>query len=361
MANPNLVVTKSANLDFADIGTTVTYTIGLSNVGGTADVINIILSDLIPQGENFITNSVYIDGVNQTSVDPAIGITVPTIPIGSTAMVSLSAQVVNIPVLNPMPNHAQIDFQYLNGTIVTSSLVNSNTVLTTINTATLTLTKTAPSIIALGDVLTFTVNVSNVGTTSALNVTLLDTIPAGTTYVPGSATINGVPAPNSPAPPTGINVGTLPNGYYYNLVFKVNVVSLPSSQSITNYCDATYSYLVDPTSTASTSKRVTSNVTTSSVGYASLSSITLIGNSSYVKCGDIITFTVSIPNTGNSTALNVSIIDTIPNGMTFVSNSVTINGVTIPGVSPAAPTGLSVGTISAGQTSVVKFNMRVSC
>jgi uncharacterized repeat protein (TIGR01451 family) len=43
----------------------------------------------------------------------------------------------------------------------------------------------------LGDVLTYTVAVSNVGLDAATNVTLRDAIPAGTTYVPGSLAIDG--------------------------------------------------------------------------------------------------------------------------------------------------------------------------
>lgn len=358
MANPNLVINKSVNKNYSNIGDIITYTISLYN-NGTATATNVVMTDLIPQGENFINNSIYVDTINKVGVNPALGIDLSSISIGQLSTVTFQAQVVNIPVLNPMVNTAQIDFQYVDSTIVLSSIVNSNSISTTVSAAILSLTKTAPSIISLGSTLTYTVNVSNIGSVTANNVTLLDTIPEGTTYVSGSATINGVTAPNSPAPPTGLNIGNLQNGYMFDLVFKVNVVSLPASGFITNYCDASCTYIVDPSTTTTVSQRFTSNIVTSAVGFASLSSITLYSNSSYSKCGDIITFTVSIPNTGNFTALNVLITDTIPNGLTFVPNSVLINGVTIPGINPQI--GISVGTISAGQTSVVKFNMQVSC
>ncbi len=46
---------------------------------------------------------------------------------------------------------------------------------------------------------------------------------------------------------------------------------------------------------------------------------------------DVLTYTVTIQNTGNVLATNVIFQDPIPIGTTFIANSVTVDGVSQPG------------------------------
>ena len=46
---------------------------------------------------------------------------------------------------------------------------------------------------------------------------------------------------------------------------------------------------------------------------------------------DILTYTVNVTNNGNVAANNVIFVDSIPVGIMFVTNSVTVNGVARPG------------------------------
>jgi uncharacterized repeat protein (TIGR01451 family) len=50
-----------------------------------------------------------------------------------------------------------------------------------------------PNILLPGETLRYTITAKNIGVTNALNVALRDTIPANTTYVAGSTTLNGAP------------------------------------------------------------------------------------------------------------------------------------------------------------------------
>ena len=60
----------------------------------------------------------------------------------------------------------------------------------------------------LNDVLTYTVNVTNNGNVAANNVIFVDSIPAGTTFVPNSVTVNGVARPGA-NPASSINLEVL--------------------------------------------------------------------------------------------------------------------------------------------------------
>ena len=74
--------------------------------------------------------------------------------------------------------------------------------------------------------------------------------------------------------------------------------------------------------------------------------------------GDTLRYTVNLDNTaGNGAANNVSFFDTIPAGMVFVPNSVTVNGTVQPGVDPGI--GFSVANIAVGASVSVSFDVNV--
>ena len=74
--------------------------------------------------------------------------------------------------------------------------VPSNTVMTVVNSSGLNVMKSVSATEAgVGDTLTYTVAIQNSGTVVATNVSFLDPIPVGTTFVANSVTINGTPQP----------------------------------------------------------------------------------------------------------------------------------------------------------------------
>ncbi len=69
-----------------------------------------------------------------------------------------------------------------------------------------------------GDTLAYQIRVANDGTAPLNDVVVTDNLPPGTTYVPGSTTLNGNPVPDSGSTnqlfSSGINVGTLDSGTF---------------------------------------------------------------------------------------------------------------------------------------------------
>lgn len=88
---------------------------------------------------------------------------------------------------------------------------------------------------------------------------------------------------------------------------------------------------------------------------ADLSSSTKEINTSSVNVGDTVTFTFSIPNTGDESAVNTIFYDTLPKEFSFVSGSVYVNGVNKPSEVITLPPGVSVGTLPPGFEGTVTF------
>ncbi len=77
------------------------------------------------------------------------------------------------------------------------------------------------------------------------NTLLIDAIAAGTTFVPNSILVDGIPRPNE-NPITGITLDIiLPNNTII-VTFQVNVVSAPSQNNINNIAVIHYEYQPDP-------------------------------------------------------------------------------------------------------------------
>ncbi len=175
------------------VGDTLTYTIRVDNGLGTADAINVLFKDPPPAGTSFVPNSFTIDGVAQPGADPAAGVNLGTIAMGTQKIVGFQVHVDQLP--NPIhyDNSASWTYQYvscagqqpLNGNIVTNQVRTDAPLLQPTKTV-------APTgTVKPGDVLTYTITAPNSGTAATSGATLADPIPAGATYVPGSTTLNG--------------------------------------------------------------------------------------------------------------------------------------------------------------------------
>ncbi|MGL6105707.1 hypothetical protein [Romboutsia sp.] len=365
--NENTNLIKSVDKGYATLSDTLTYTLSLKNTL-SIDQNNLVFIDTIPTGTTFVPDSIKINTVPQigSTIEPPSGLSLGTLAAGQSLTVTFDVIVSTIPSPNPIANNATSTFSYIVdptlGTSFTSGNI-SNTVTTTINIAKISnLNKQVDkSFTTIGDTLTYTISFNNTGTTTALNLIFKDTIPTGTTYVPNSFTINSATQPGqSPEYPTGVNIGNIPVGSITTLGFQVKVSTISLGNIIINGGTVLYDYIVNDQTGQRNSSGGNTNLVYTTTNFADLSNPIKSVDNNFADIGTTITYTVALTNSGNQTADNVAFIDTIPNGTSFIPDSVTVNGIPQIGSSPIPPTGISVGSIMGSQTSIITFEVIVN-
>ncbi len=155
----------------------------------------------------------------------------------------------------------------------------------------------APSIYAASNLL-YTIAVTNLGPSPASSVVVTDALPAGVTFVSASggwATNAGV---------VSWSLGSLTNNQVSNVTVTVTV---PASGSLTNTANVGSTNL-DPNLTNNVSPPVVTSVTP----VADVAVVTAGPGS--VVAGTTYTNTITVTNGGPSTATNVVVVDTLPDG-----------------------------------------------
>nr|WP_058830191.1 DUF11 domain-containing protein [Paenibacillus polymyxa] len=116
------------------------------------------------------------------------------------------------------------------GTLVTTrTFGTTNTVNVAVSAPNIQVTKTSSLAAAVvGDTIRYTLSITNNGVDSVTDTVVTDTIPAGTSFVPGSVLIDGVPFPNA-SPTAGIAIGNVAPGNTFIVSFQTSVQSLPQT------------------------------------------------------------------------------------------------------------------------------------
>jgi large repetitive protein len=174
--------------------------------------------------------------------------------------------------------------------------------------ADLSITKSGPATVAAGGTITYSLDVANAGPSNAANLTVTDTLPAGVTFVSaggagwtcthvGSTSISCTRATlaTASAAPTITVVVTAP----------AEAASLSNTASVSSTTADP-----DPTNNSST---VPTGVTAS----ADLSIVKT--GPAHVDSGGTITYTLTVSNAGPSAAADLTVTDTLPGVVTFVS------------------------------------------
>ena len=120
--------TKSANVPGAFIGDTITYTIVLKNTGAiTAN--NIFFTDTTPNGTDFVTDSVKVNGVTITggTLSPPPGVSIPDLGVNKSATLTFQVVVNTTPSPNPTTNIGTTNYSYTDSSSGTSGTGVNNT------------------------------------------------------------------------------------------------------------------------------------------------------------------------------------------------------------------------------------------
>ena len=356
-------VTKSVDKQYATLGDTLTYTVTLANNGNVVAE-NVVFLDTIPTGTSFINDSLLVNGITIINGNPdyPTGVDIGTLPAQAISTIMFKVVVYTIPSPNSIPNNASLNGDYILNPITNTTVGiagNSNTVTTKVNFADLSnpIKGVNKNFSDIPTTLTYTITITNTGNTTANNVVFVDTVPLETTFVPNSVIVNGLPITGSNPNPPGVTIGTIPIGQTSTVEFSVLVNTIPTINPIQNTGTVGYNFIVDPSLLTTSTGIYNTNTVNTQINHADLSSISKSVDMKYAQCGDIVTYTILVPNTGNIDALNVILNDTVPNGTTYVANSITVDGNPIGG----NPSSINIGTIPARDMSIVIFKVLINC
>ena len=134
-------------------------------------------------------------------------------------------------------------------------------------------------------------------------------VPEGTAFIPNSVTINSVSVPDAD-PNVGIPLNSITPSEIVTVTFQVIVQSIPSVNPISNTARIDYTFITDPTAPI-VSRTITSNPAFTQISDATILSLKAV-NAPQATTGDILTYTITLENTGNIPATNLIFSDTIP-------------------------------------------------
>lgn len=220
----------------------------------------------------------------------------------------------------------------------------------------------------VGDEITYTVTLQNTGGAPADNVVVRSPIPAGMSFVAGSATVDGAAAPSGTLP-GGITVGTVAAGASRIVTYRLRVETLPASPAAAQYEHQaiwTYDYIPCAGRSREASEAGSTAVVTPAVRLEGRKTVDPQGS---VPNGAVLTYTVTISNTGSVPSSGTTLLDALAAGTEYVGNSTRMNGVVVAddagGVFPFSTARLvkssaaADGVIAPGASAVIQFQARV--
>ena len=336
----DLVTTKSVSNTTPVEGDSIIYTISVTNSAGV-QATNVSLTDLLPAGVTYVSDN---SGGNYDSTTGVWNIgTLDSVAPGNvatlniTATVDVGASALAQPITNTTTTASgdQTDPDTSTDTLTASITVNANADLVTtkiVDNATPIETAT----------IVYTISVLNNGAAQATNVSLIDSLPVGVTYVSDDSggTYN---------PVTGEwTIGTLNDGTIatLNITATVDTGAGALAQPITNATTAATGDQPDPdTTTDNLTADITVNynanlVTTKNVDVLS------------PQAGDTIVYTLTVVNNGPAPASNVSLTDVLPAGVSYLSDDSA-------GVYDSVAGVWTIGSLANGATATLNISATV--
>jgi uncharacterized repeat protein (TIGR01451 family) len=218
----DLEMNMSASTYAATLGSTVTFTIGVTNFG-PAGTTNVVITDTLPQGVTFVsdnfgatpgTNGVLTDSVATMAVSNGVTLTITVMATNVGSITNIASAVSGDP--DPNSNYSQT-----NVVAVAAASADLGVSL-----------GESPNPVFDGGNVTYTIVLYNNGPSAATNVTAVNVLPAGFKPV----TITPTPASSINGTITW-NMGTLSNGFSATnvIVAQVSITNqtgLPSSSSL---------------------------------------------------------------------------------------------------------------------------------
>lgn len=345
---------KSVDKTTTFVGDTLTYTIRLDNTTGTADATNLVFTDAVPPGTSFLAGSLAIDGVANTG-NPVTGVSVGTVAAGAVKVVTFKIVVNNIPAAPATAvysNAASWTYQFIScsGQPTSNGSITTNPVLTNIARMTIAKAVSPTGTVTPGTTMSYTIALANDGTAASAGSTLQDSIPANTSYVLASTSLNGGALADvsgnmpyvtaTPVNSSGQASGVLAVGQTATVKFSV-VVNATASGTITNTATGDIDGAgAAPASLASVNSpiQLIANLT-----------ITKTNGTTTLLAGSTTTYTITASNGGPSSANSSLVKDPVAAGLNCTAVSC------LPSGGAACPAVVDIATLQGAGLAIPTF------
>ena len=289
---PVLEINKSGVPDPVSPGGTLNYSISVNNTGN-ATATNVTVM------ERYDKNVTFVAAVPAPSSGDDTW-QFPTLNVSETRWINVSVTV-NASVLNGTVLHNIVNVTCDEGV---SDADTENTTVFVAPVPVLEITKTdAPDPVSPGGTLNYSISVNNTGNATATNVTVMETYDKNVTFV------SAVPAPSSGDDTWQFQTLNVSETRWINVSVTVNA-SVPNGTVLHNIVNVTCDEGVTDSDTENT---------TVFVAPVPVLEIAKTDAPDPVSPGGTLNYTISVNNTGNATATNVTVMETYDENVTFVS------------------------------------------
>lgn len=385
-------------------GDTLRYTITVQNVGNE-NAVNVSLRDIVPANTAYVPNSTHLDGATVADVGGAsalqngILIHAPEDATAGAMRADASGTTTNVATIS---FDVVVSATVANGTLVcnqgfvdgaglgsgtfpekpsdnpattaaddpTCKVVGNVPLVYALKTVQLQTDNGSPGIVDPGDVLRYTITITNSAATTATGVVFSDPVPANTTLVPGSVLLNGAPVSGAAAPTLQVTVGSLASGASAAVTFDVQVNAGVATGTILSNQGSVASnelatQLTDSDGNPANGFQPTVVVVGNAQQLTINKAVAVIGGGA-AQGGSTLEYVVAVTNVSSVPATNVVITDDLSAlgaQLTYVAGSATLNGATA-GVSVAgavitANYSAAYGTLAPGATAVLRFRATI--
>ena len=337
--------TKSVNAATVQQGQLLTYTLRYTNTG-SQPISNMYVWDVIPS--QTITSSASPVPDPTFSTDDRVVWNIGTVAPGSSEQVTLAVLVngrgADLVDGTPLVNNGFMGI-FFNPDDLNPAI--TSTVTTTLQAPTIAIGKSdGQTDVVQGQLLTYTLRVTNTGSVSANNLLITDVLPSGVTYL---GTASPTPAGQSGQTLTWTLASLAGGGGVFVITLPVSVnFGLANGALLTDSMQAQYSNQGGYTFAVQSASDVDTVL-------SPILAITKHDFPDPVLSGRNVTYTLLITNTGDASATGVLITDVLPISTTFVSCSGASCGINAGNVISWA-----VGSIVSSTTAVVTFSVQVT-